>query len=66
MSHSLIADCFWLWPLLILQDGYFRILRGSNECGIEEEVTGGLPKHHALAGISLESAASEVSMVHAQ
>lgn len=24
--------------------GYFKILRGSNECGIESEVVAGLPK----------------------
>ena len=26
-----------------MQDGYFKIVRGSNECGIEEEVVAGLP-----------------------
>ncbi|MCI08100.1 cathepsin B, partial [Trifolium medium] len=24
-------------------DGYFKIKRGTNECGIEEDVTAGLP-----------------------
>ena len=24
--------------------GYFKILRGSNECGIEDQVVAGLPK----------------------
>ena len=52
--------------MLIVQDGYFRILRGSNECGIEEEVTGGLPKHHALTEISLPTSADEATTVHAQ
>lgn len=27
----------------ILQDGYFKIIRGKNECGIEEDVVAGLP-----------------------
>ena len=26
------------------QDGYFKIKRGTNECGIEEDVVAGLPK----------------------
>jgi cathepsin B len=26
-----------------LQDGYFKIIRGNNECGIEEDVVAGLP-----------------------
>lgn len=25
------------------QDGYFKIRRGTNECGIEEDVVAGLP-----------------------
>ena len=25
------------------QDGYFKIRRGTNECGIEEEVVAGMP-----------------------
>lgn len=27
----------------VLQDGYFMIRRGTNECGIEEDVVAGLP-----------------------
>lgn len=30
------------------QDGYFKIVRGRNECGIEEEVVAGLPSTKAL------------------
>jgi cathepsin B len=26
-----------------LQDGYFKIIRGTNECGIEGEVVAGMP-----------------------
>jgi cathepsin B len=26
-----------------LQDGYFKIIRGRNECGIEEDVVAGMP-----------------------
>lgn len=26
-----------------LQDGYFKIIRGKNECGIEEDVVAGMP-----------------------
>lgn len=26
-----------------MQDGYFMIKRGTNECGIEEDVVAGLP-----------------------
>lgn len=26
-----------------MQDGYFMIRRGTNECGIEEDVVAGLP-----------------------
>jgi cathepsin B len=25
------------------QDGYFKIIRGTNECGIEEDVVAGMP-----------------------
>lgn len=26
------------------EDGFFRILRGSNECGIEAEIAAGIPR----------------------
>lgn len=26
-----------------MQDGYFKIRRGTNECGIEDEAVAGLP-----------------------
>ncbi|KAI6232251.1 Cathepsin B-like cysteine proteinase [Aphelenchoides besseyi] len=38
---------YWIiansWNVDFGEDGYFRILRGSNECGIESGVVGGLP-----------------------
>lgn len=37
-----ITNWFW-W-----QDGYFMITRGTNECGIEEEVVAGLPSSKNL------------------
>lgn len=30
------------------QDGYFRIVRGNSECGIEDDVVGGLPSSRRL------------------
>lgn len=30
------------------QDGYFKIKRGTNECGIEEDVIAGLPSSKNL------------------
>lgn len=32
-----------------MQDGYFKILRGKNECGIEEDVVAGLPSSRNVA-----------------
>uniref|UniRef100_A0A183EE89 Pept_C1 domain-containing protein n=1 Tax=Gongylonema pulchrum TaxID=637853 RepID=A0A183EE89_9BILA len=26
------------------EDGYFRILRGADECGIESEIVAGIPR----------------------
>lgn len=31
-----------------VQDGYFKIVRGTNECGIEEDVVAGLPSSKNL------------------
>uniref|UniRef100_A0A453HB91 Peptidase C1A papain C-terminal domain-containing protein n=1 Tax=Aegilops tauschii subsp. strangulata TaxID=200361 RepID=A0A453HB91_AEGTS len=31
-------------------DGYFKIIRGKNECGIEEDVTAGMPSTKNIAG----------------
>jgi cathepsin B len=30
-------------------DGYFKIIRGKNECGIEEDVTAGMPSTKNMA-----------------
>lgn len=39
---------YWLvansWNTDWAENGYFRILRGKNECGIEESVVAGAPK----------------------
>lgn len=39
----MLLDGAKLGLTLNLQDGYFKIVRGKNECGIEEDVTAGLP-----------------------
>lgn len=31
------------YPIFELQNGYFKIRRGTNECGIEDDVVAGLP-----------------------
>lgn len=40
---------YWLvansWNTEWGDHGYFKILRGSNECGIEEDIVAGIPKH---------------------
>ncbi|XP_020590707.1 cathepsin B-like isoform X2 [Phalaenopsis equestris] len=40
-------------------DGYFKILRGANECGIEEDVVAGLPspKHFILNHADMDASA---------
>lgn len=44
LSRSYIFIRFFSNVYLFLsQDGYFKIRRGTNECGIEEEVVAGLP-----------------------
>lgn len=30
--------------IFLLIPGFFKILRGRNECGIEEEIVAGIPK----------------------
>lgn len=34
--------------LACVQDGYFKITRGRNECGIEEDVVAGMPSSKNL------------------
>lgn len=40
----------FFYDFLILdgQDGYFKIRRGTNECGIEEDVVAGLPSERNI------------------
>lgn len=38
LSFSILSTVHFAW-----QDGYFKITRGTNECGIEEDVVAGLP-----------------------
>ncbi|XP_028052470.1 cathepsin B-like protease 3 isoform X1 [Camellia sinensis] len=46
------GEDYWLlanqWNRSWGDDGYFKIKRGTNECGIEEDVTGGLPSSKNL------------------
>jgi len=37
---STINNFYWVNTF---QDGYFKIIRGKNECGIEEDVVAGMP-----------------------
>ncbi|XP_078444635.1 cathepsin B-like protease 3 [Wolffia australiana] len=56
------GDDYWLlanqWNRGWGDDGYFKIARGNNECGIEEDVVGGLPstKNLALSAVAAEDA----------
>ncbi|CAN1309587.1 Cathepsin B-like protease 3 [Linum perenne] len=43
------------------EDGYFRIRRGTNECGIEEEVVAGLPSTKNLVIKQVASSAADDS-----
>ncbi|MED6109873.1 Cathepsin B-like protease 2 [Stylosanthes scabra] len=47
------GEDYWLlanqWNRSWGDDGYFKIRRGTNECGIEEDVTAGLPSTKNLA-----------------
>jgi len=42
------GEKFWIcansWDTDWGEDGFFRILRGNDECGIESEAWGGIPK----------------------
>lgn len=50
--------------MLFLQNGYFKILRATNECGIEENAVAGLPsfknlnfiRNHADAKVDSDAA----------
>lgn len=47
-----------------VQDGYFMIRRGANECGIEEDVVAGLPssKNFISQVASVDAVAAGVSV----
>ncbi|KAI4998143.1 hypothetical protein ZWY2020_053485 [Hordeum vulgare] len=48
------GEDYWLlanqWNRGWGDDGYFKIIRGKNECGIEEDVTAGMPSMKNIAG----------------
>uniref|UniRef100_A0A453HB92 Peptidase C1A papain C-terminal domain-containing protein n=1 Tax=Aegilops tauschii subsp. strangulata TaxID=200361 RepID=A0A453HB92_AEGTS len=48
------GEDYWLlanqWNRGWGDDGYFKIIRGKNECGIEEDVTAGMPSTKNIAG----------------
>ncbi|GAB2234624.1 hypothetical protein Droror1_Dr00003881 [Drosera rotundifolia] len=50
------GEDYWLianqWNRNWGDDGYFKIRRGTNECGIEDDVVAGLPSSKNLSGLS--------------
>ncbi|CAH9109513.1 unnamed protein product [Cuscuta epithymum] len=61
------GEDYWLlanqWNRSWGDDGYFKIIRGTNECGIEEDVTAGLPSSKNLGIKSIPGDASFVASV---
>lgn len=60
------GEDYWLlanqWNRSWGDDGYFKISRGTNECGIEEDVTTGLPSSRNLGTVLPESDAGYASV----
>ncbi|VFQ59998.1 unnamed protein product [Cuscuta campestris] len=58
------GEDYWLlanqWNRSWGDDGYFKILRGTNECGIEEDVTAGLPSSKNLGIESIPGEAASL------
>ncbi|XP_057534627.1 cathepsin B-like protease 2 [Amaranthus tricolor] len=54
------GEDYWLvanqWNRSWGDDGYFKIARGTNECGIEEDVVGGMPSPKNLFKVSDDAA----------
>jgi len=47
----------------LLQDGYFKIRRGTNECGIEDDATAGLPStKNVIKGVTNLDSARDASV----
>ena len=38
------SKCFSSWTTTWGDNGTFKIVRGQDECGIEEDITGGIPR----------------------
>ena len=62
------GEDYWLlanqWNISWGDDGYFMIRRGTNECGIEEDVVAGLPssKNFISQVASVDAVAAGVSV----